>query len=125
LYFMDVARLADGLHMTWEEFWERYADRRWPAERSYLLKHENAGCPFLNRSSPNGDVLCGTHSFKPTSCRDWMSSLYRRDCQTGLAKRWGVVNQQKWDTLKPRSRQRSTVSICEEIANNIDSSAGI
>ena len=34
-------------------------------------------CPFLERSGENDDELCGIHSFKPSSCREWTPSLDR------------------------------------------------
>jgi hypothetical protein len=28
---------------------------------------------------------CRIHAFRPSSCMDWVPSLYRRECQKGLA----------------------------------------
>lgn len=87
----EAQRIAGELGLTGEDFRDKYADRRWPGERSLLIRQENGCCPFLERSGESGDELCAIHSFKPSSCREWTPGLDRHECQTGLARRWGLV----------------------------------
>ncbi|MBN2099929.1 MAG: YkgJ family cysteine cluster protein [Dehalococcoidia bacterium] len=87
----EAERIAAELGLTLDAFRDKYADRRWPGERSLLVRQKDGCCPFLQRSGENGDELCGIHSFKPSSCRDWVPGLNRRECQAGLARRWEVA----------------------------------
>ncbi len=102
----EAQRIAGELGLTGEDFWGRYADRRWPGERSLLVRHEHGCCPFLEKSGENGDELCGIHSFKPLSCREWTPGLDRRECQAGLARRWGIVVDSSGELKGPDERMR-------------------
>lgn len=90
LELAEAERIAGELGLTLEAFRDRYADRRWPGERSLLLRQKEGCCPFLRRSGESGDELCGIHCFKPLSCRQWTPGLDRSECQAGIARRWGV-----------------------------------
>ena len=59
----DIARLAEGLEITEQEFLKAYCDRH---NRRYVLKnHANNDCIFLH------DNKCRVHAFKPTQCERW------------------------------------------------------
>jgi hypothetical protein len=34
---------------------------------------------------------CRIHAFRPSSCINWVPSLYQRECRKGLANYWGLV----------------------------------
>lgn len=87
----EARQIAGRLGLTLANFRTRYADRRWPGEESVLVRQESGCCPFLDRSGENGDELCSIHSCKPLSCREWTPGLDRRECQAGLARRWGLA----------------------------------
>ena len=90
----EAARLAEGLGMRLREFLETYADKRWPGDRSFLLRQENGHCVFL-RSEVDGSGVteCAIHSFKPTSCREWCPSLGHVECRRGMTRMLGI----SWD----------------------------
>jgi Fe-S-cluster containining protein len=106
LELAEVERIAGELGLTGEDFREKYADRRWPSERSLLVRQEHGCCTFLERSGENGDELCGIHFFKPLSCREWTPALDRCECQAGLARRWGIVVDSSGELKGPDERMR-------------------
>lgn len=75
-------------------------------------------CPFLERSGENGDELCGIHSFKPLSCREWTPGLDRRECQAGLARRWGIVVGSSGELKGPDERMRDLRLFMDSLASD-------
>jgi Fe-S-cluster containining protein len=90
LSLVEARRIADGLGLCWMEFLEQYIEPRWPGSDSFLLRQHNGACIFFQDAGSNDRTSCLIHPFKPSACRDWTPSLYRRECQDGLAKRWGL-----------------------------------
>jgi Fe-S-cluster containining protein len=84
-------RIADKLEITPEDFQSRYTDKRWPGAESFLLRKLNGSCIFFERIEGSKATRCRIHAFRPSSCVDWVPSLYRRECRRGLAKYWGLV----------------------------------
>jgi hypothetical protein len=84
-------RIADRLEVTWEEFLNRYVDKRWPGIKNFLLRKRSGACVFLERVRGSKVTRCRIHAFRPSSCMDWAPSLYRRECQKGLANYWGLA----------------------------------
>jgi Fe-S-cluster containining protein len=84
-------RIADRLGLVWEEFLNRYTDKSWPGNKNFLLRKHNGACVFLERIEDSRVTRCRIHTFKPSSCMDWVPSLYRRECQKGLANYWGLA----------------------------------
>ncbi len=85
----EAERLAHHLRVPLNEFLAKFADPRWPGVNSYLLRHNEGGCPFLRQRGD--EFLCAIHRIKPRSCRDWTADLCRRECQRGLAGRWRLT----------------------------------
>jgi len=84
-------RIADRLELIWEEFLNRYVDKSWPGIKNFLLRKRNGACVFLERVEGSKVTRCRIHAFRPSSCMDWVPSLYRRECQKGLANYWGLA----------------------------------
>ena len=84
-------RIADRLGLVWEEFLNRYTDKNWPGNKNFLLRKHNGACVFLERIEGSKVTHCQIHAFKPSSCMDWVPSLYRRECQKGLANYWELA----------------------------------
>ncbi len=84
-------RIADRLELIWEEFLNRYVDKSWPGTTNFLLRKNNGACVFLERIEGSKVTRCRIHAFRPSSCMDWVPSLYRRECQKGLANYWGLA----------------------------------
>ena len=83
-------RIADKLEITPDDFRNRYTDKRWPGIKNLLLRKRNGSCVFLERVKGSKVTRCQIHAFRPLSCIDWISSPYRRECQKGLARNWGL-----------------------------------
>ena len=84
-------RIADRLELVWEEFLNRYLDKSWPGIKNFLLRKRNGACVFLERIEGSKVTRCRIHAFRPSSCMDWVPSLYRRECQKGLTNYWGLA----------------------------------
>ena len=84
-------RIADGLELDWKEFLNRYIDKSWPGTKNFLLSKRNGACVFLERIEGSSVTRCLIYPIRPSSCIDWVSSLYRRECQMGLANYWGLA----------------------------------
>jgi len=91
LSLVEARQIADEFGFDWDEWLDRYVDQRWPGTDSFLLRHCNGACVFLERIETRDVTRCLIHSFKPSACREWTPSLYRRDCQEGLVKYWQLT----------------------------------
>jgi Fe-S-cluster containining protein len=83
-------RIAGGLGLTWGKFLERYLDNRWPGVKNFLLHQRNGMCVFLEQIERSKVTRCMIHDIRPSACAEWMPSLYRKECQQGLTKYWGL-----------------------------------
>lgn len=91
LDLMEVRRLCDGLGLHWYVFLSNYIDPRWSGYDSFLLRQRDGACILLNNTDIPYCKVCIAHMFKPSACREWSPSLFRRECQQGLAKYWNLV----------------------------------
>jgi len=82
----EAQQIANELGLAWDEWLDLYVDQRWPGTDSFLLRHCNGACVFLERIEARNVTCCLIQSFKPSACREWTPSLYRQDCQEGLIK---------------------------------------
>jgi Fe-S-cluster containining protein len=90
LSLADTQEIADKLGVGWQQFKAEYADPRWPADDSILIRHRNGACPFLQTKDDIRQALCIIHSFKPLCCREWESRLEKADCREGLKAIWDL-----------------------------------
>lgn len=86
LGLIEARQIAAELDIDWDEWLDLYVDRRWPGTDSFLLCHRNGACVFLGQTEVHNVTLCLIQSFKPSACKKWTPSMYRRDCQEGLIK---------------------------------------
>jgi Fe-S-cluster containining protein len=114
----EAERIAGELGLALEAFRDRYADPRWPGEKSVLVRQENGSCPFLDCSGESGDDLCVIHSFKPSSCREWTPGLDRPECQAGLARRWGITVGSLGELKGPDERMRDLRLFIDSLASD-------
>lgn len=91
LSFTEARKIADKLEIEWDKFIKEYTDHRWPGTSTLLLKHKNGACIFLRKTQDGKDETCKIHSFKPLSCIDWTSGIFRKECQEGLSKYWDLT----------------------------------
>ena len=83
-------RIADKLELTPDEFQNRYTDKRWPGTKNFILRKRNGACVFLEQIHGSNVTSCLIHPVRPSACRAWVPGLYRRECQAGLARYWGL-----------------------------------
>ena len=89
----ELQMLAMHLNISHEEFISNYADPRWPGENTFLLRHVNGACIFIE-TFQNNITSCKIHSFRPQDCRNWMAIINKPECQKGLLK-WGLELDEK------------------------------
>ena len=91
LNLSEARRICDGLGLSWYTFLGNYVERRWPGADSFLLRQQDGKCVFLKNTNEPHRTICLIHAWKPSACREWTPSLYRRECQEGLLKQWGLM----------------------------------
>ena len=79
----DAGLLAEKLGIEKRDFIAEYTDPRWPGINSYLIRHTEGACIFLQR----GDAItsCRIHAFRPQSCREWQPGTDKPECNEGKA----------------------------------------
>ena len=85
----EARQIADCLGMEYWDWVGRYCDPRWSDPRSHLIRHDDGGCVFLERSSEEV-ALCRIYGVRPASCRDWFAGVFKPACQDGLKRFWQV-----------------------------------
>ena len=102
--------ICNQLGLTWEEFVNRYTDRRWPGTTNFLLVHKGGACVFLERLAGQPPGKCAIHPFKPLSCSDFSPGTGRKECQAGLKQHWNLgMDEQGRFTGKPADIKRFEV----------------
>ena len=91
LSLVEARQIADELGFDWDEWLDRYVDQKWPATDSFLLRHCNGACVFLEHTEENKKTNCLIHRVKPAVCRIWTPNLYCRECREGLVKFWQLA----------------------------------
>ena len=116
LTLIEARRIADESGLTWEEWLDRYTSQSWPGSDSFLLCRCNGACVFLERAEGSNITRCLIQPFKPSACGEWNPSLYRRDCQEGLAKYWGLTVSPSGQLEGPDHNLRRFHSLLESLA---------
>jgi len=91
LSLTEACRISGDLGLPLSVFLGRHADQHWPGSENFLLRRCNGACVFLENVEGGNMTRCLIHPFKPYACREWNPSLYRRQCQEGLIKYWGLT----------------------------------
>jgi Fe-S-cluster containining protein len=91
LSLIEARQIANVLGLAWDEWLDSYIDQSWPGIESLLLRRCKGACVFLEQIKDGNMTRCIIQSFKPSSCREWMPSLYQRECQQGLAQCWELT----------------------------------
>lgn len=84
----EAQKIADYLGVSLQKFLDDYTDPRWPGTNTYLLQQKSGLCVFLEQGERSPVRLCRIHACKPTACRQWSASLYRKECRQGLSLYW-------------------------------------
>jgi len=91
LSLVEARQIADELGFDWDEWLDRYVDQSWPGIDSLLLRQCEGACVFLEHVEGSNMTRCLIQPFKPSSCREWIPTLYRRECRKGLVKYWQLT----------------------------------
>ena len=91
LSLVEARQIADKLGFAWDDWLDRYVDKRWPGTDSFLLRYCNGACVFLEHTEESNKTNCLIHRVKPAVCRILTPSLYCRECREGLAKFWQLA----------------------------------
>jgi Fe-S-cluster containining protein len=86
----EAQNIGQQLKLDSAEFLSKYTDPRWPDPDTFLIRHRNGACIFLELGTGKKESRCLIHSFRPQDCRDWTPGLARPECQQGLAQ-WGLT----------------------------------
>ena len=78
----EIARLAEFLGMTVEEWEAAYLDSRWQYNDYYLVRHMNGACTFLTWE--DGLATCAVQPVKPDCCAAWQAGLDKKECRRGM-----------------------------------------
>ena len=79
----EIDIMAKYLKISPDEFKRRYIKE---TLIGYLVEQTETGCVFLKPEKDSAKAYCEIHPARPSPCRDWTPSLWRRECCEGLAK---------------------------------------
>jgi len=82
--------IATKLSLTWQEFVDRYLDPRWPGVDTFLTRHVDGACVFLDWHNGRQYGFCRIHSYKPKLCSDWEANTSKIECRRGLKNLWDL-----------------------------------
>jgi len=88
---VEARHICDVLGLNWHIFLSRYVDHQQSGAGSFFLRQQDKKCIFLKDTNIPHSKICLIHMFKPKACSEWTPSLYRRECQEGLLKYWGLT----------------------------------
>ena len=91
LDLIEARRICEGLGLSWYTFLGNYIKPHWTGVDSFLLRQQDGVCVFLKHTNEPHRTICLIHAWKPSACREWTPSLYRRECQQGLLRCWGLT----------------------------------
>ena len=84
--------ICEGLGLNWYIFLGNYIEPSSAGADSFYLRQRDGACIFLKkRRGKHYRTSCLIHAWKPATCREWTSSLYRKECREGLLKYWGLT----------------------------------
>jgi len=111
---MEARCIADDLGLSLDTFLKKYADQRWHGTDSFLLRQCDGACIFLEHTEGSNKSTCLIHRVKAADCREWIPSLYRRECRDGLAKYWEL-------TVSPSGQPKGTEKRLRDFHSFIES----
>lgn len=86
----EVRNIAHKLGLSLKVFLTEYTDPRWPGTESYILRHNDGACVFLQASADKLQNMCLIQSYKPQCCLEWISGMHQPECREGLRAKWSV-----------------------------------
>lgn len=77
----EMETIAKNLSISTKDFIAKYTQ---VTHVGYLLRQSERGCVFLAWEKDGFHATCRIYPFRPEACRNWVSSLSRRECLAGL-----------------------------------------
>jgi len=87
----EARQICEGLGLSWYSFLGNYVEPIDPEAENFYLPRREGAFIFLQATDKPYRKICLIHAWKPASCRNWMPGLYRKECQEGLQKYWGLA----------------------------------
>lgn len=87
----EARHISENVGVSWPEFEEMYIDPMWLGGDRYILRQSGGACIFLKQEEGRCKGSCLIHPFRPFSCVSFTPSLFRRQCQAGMIKYWGIT----------------------------------
>jgi Fe-S-cluster containining protein len=115
LSLVEARQIAYELGFDWDDWLDRYVDKRWPGTDTFLLRRCNGACIFLEHTEESKKSNCLIHRFKPSVCRIWTPSLYCKECREGLAKFWQLAVSPLGRLQGPEEKLRDFNSFIESL----------
>ena len=91
LSLIEAWRVVDYLGLAFDEWLDVYVDKDWRSTESFVLRQRDGACVFLKPAEASKKTSCLIHHVKPSACREWIPSLFRRECREGLSRYWGLT----------------------------------
>ena len=110
----EAQSIGQKLKIGFAEFLKEYTDPRWPDSNTFLIRHQNGACIFLESKTGKKESRCLIHSFRPQDCRDWVPDLDRPECQEGLAQ-WGLTVSTNGEIIGPAAELREFQSFLDSL----------
>ncbi len=112
----EAQSIAGALGISLGEFLDRYIDDSWLGSEYYLLDAYDDACVFLERGVGNKVASCRIHPVRPQACREWVPSLWRKECQQGLARYWGLTVSPSGELIGSEQRIRDFQRFLKSLA---------
>jgi Fe-S-cluster containining protein len=88
--YKEADRIAEYVKLPRKEFTIEYWDRDVSTEECLVLDQKDDACVFLREKADTREKYCGIYEIRPQVCREYVPSLMRKECQSGLTKYWNL-----------------------------------
>ncbi len=87
----EADRIAEYAKIPRNEFVIVYWDKDVAPDACLVLQQPNGACLFLCNGKDSREKDCAIYDVRPGVCREFVPSLIRKECQTGLKELWGLT----------------------------------
>lgn len=111
----EAEHIARELGLVWDSFRRDYLDASWPGHHTFLARHTDQGCVFLEPQPDGRAFFCRIQPFKPADCRAWQASLVKDDCREGLRHYWNLETDDRGEISADPSAQAEFRALLERL----------
>jgi Fe-S-cluster containining protein len=87
----EARQICEGLGLSWYLFLGNYLEPMGSETENFYLRQQDGTCIFLKATDKPYIKWCLIQAWQPAACREWMPGIYRKECQEGLRKHWGLT----------------------------------